>query len=290
MRSVRTSCAPRVSLTKRALWVIERNLDRDLSLSDLAAACEVSRWHLSHAFTEGVGRPITEYVRSRRLSFAAEALAAGAPDILDLALASGYNSHEAFSRAFKTLLGVTPESVRHKRTTAGLPLVAAIDMTTVDERTLPMPELRTKEAMTFVGLFDRFALDTTYGIPTLWRRFMTSYAEIENKVDPIPVGVIGPIGEDGSFNYGCAVQVAASAAPSAPITVLNVPAQRYALFPHTGHVATIRSTYDAIWNRVLPESAWTTPEQPGLERHHPTFNPLTGEGGITIWIPVVKAS
>ena len=277
------------SLTKRALWVIERNLDRDLSLGDLAAACDVSRWHLSHAFTERVGRPITEYVRSRRLSFAAEALAAGAPDILDLALASGYNSHEAFSRAFKTLLGVTPESVRHRRTTVGLPLVAAIDMTTADERTFPMPELRTKEAMTFVGLFDRFALDTTHGIPALWRRFMTSYAEIEGRVDPIPVGVIGPIGEDGCFNYGCAVQVDAPATPAMPITVLNVPAQRYALFPHTGHVSTIRSTYDAIWNRVLPESGWTTPEQPGLERHHPTFNPLTGEGGITIWIPVVKA-
>jgi AraC family transcriptional regulator len=196
-----------VSLTNRALWVIERNLDRDLSLGDLAAACDVSRWHLSHAFTERVGRPITDYLRSRRLSFAAEALAAGAPDILDLALASGYGSHEAFSRAFKALLGVTPESVRRRRTTAGLPLVVAIDMTTADERTLPMPELETKEAMTFIGLFERFALDTTHGIPALWRRFMPSYSEIEGKVDPIPVGVVGPIGGDGCFNYGCAAQV-----------------------------------------------------------------------------------
>jgi AraC family transcriptional regulator len=278
-----------VPLTKRALWVIERNLDRDLSLGDLAAACEVSPWHLSHAFTERVGQPIIEYVRSRRLSFAAEALAAGAPDILDLALASGYNSHEAFSRAFKNLLGVTPETVRQRRSTVGLRLVGAIDMTTADERTLPMPELRTKEAMTFVGVFERVALDTTWSIPALWRRFMASYAEIDGKVDPIPVGVIGPIGGDGRFNYGCAVQVEASTVPATPMTMLRVPAQRYALFPHAGHVLAIRSTYDAIWNRVLPENGWTTPEQPSLERHHPTFNPLTGDGGITIWIPVVTA-
>jgi AraC family transcriptional regulator len=277
-------------LTKRALWVIERNLDRDLSLTDLAAACDVSRCHLSHAFTERVGRPITDYVRSRRLSSAAEALAAGAPDILDLALASGYNSHEAFSRAFKTLLGVTPESVRRRRTTAGLPLVSAIDMTTAEERTLPMPEVTAKGAMTFVGLFDRFTLDTTHGIPALWRRFMASYGDIEDKVDPIPVGVIGPIGEDGCFAYGCAAQVGLSAAPPASMSVLNVPAQRYALFPHLGHVSTIRSTYDAIWNQVLSENGWTTPERPGLERHHPTFNPLTGEGGVTIWIPVLPVS
>ena len=277
-------------VTKRALWIIERNLDRTLSLGELAAACDVSPWHLSHAFTEHVGRPITDYMRSRRLSFAAETLAAGAPDILDLALTSGYNSHEAFSRAFKTLLGVTPESVRHRRTTAGLPLVAAIDMTTADGRTLPAPELRMTDAMSFVGVFERLSLDHTHLIPALWRRFMTSHAHVEGKVESIPVGIIGPIDADGCFDYGCAVQVGGSAAPPAPMTMLKMPAQRYALFPHTGHVSTVRSTYHAIWNQVLLDNGWTTPEAPSLERHNPTFNPLTGEGGITIWIPVVNAS
>ena len=282
-----------MSVTNRALWVIERNLDRNLSLGDLAAACGVSPWHLSHAFTERVGRPITGYMRSRRLSFAAEALAAGAPDILDLALASGYNSHEAFSRAFKVLLGATPESVRHRRTTVGLPLVPAIDMTTAEERTLPVPELRMTDAMSFVGVFERLALDTTHIIPSLWRHFMAASAHVEGKVESIPVGIIGPIDGDGCFDYGCAVQVGGSVAPPASparLTLLNVPARRYALFPHSGHVSTIRSTYNAIWNRVLPENGWTTPEAPGFERHHPTFDPLTGEGGVTIWIPVVKAS
>ena len=223
-----------MSVTNRALWVIERNLDRNLSLGDLAAACGVSPWHLSHAFTERVGRPITGYMRSRRLSFAAEALAAGAPDILDLALASGYNSHEAFSRAFKVLLGVTPESVRHRRTTVDLPLVAAIDMTTAEERTLPMPELRMTDAMSFVGVFERLALDTTHLIPSLWRLFMASCAHVEGKVESIPVGIIGPIDGDGCFDYGCAVQVGGSVAaagaddaaqPACPAIRL-VPAQR----------------------------------------------------------------
>ena len=46
------------------------------------------------------------YVRARRLSDAARALIAGAPDILRLALDSGYASHEAFSRAFKSQFGL----------------------------------------------------------------------------------------------------------------------------------------------------------------------------------------
>jgi AraC family transcriptional regulator len=277
-----------MSLTTRALWVIERNLDRNLHLRDLASACDVSSCHLSHAFAECVGRPITSYVRARRLSCAAEALAAGAPNILGLALASGYNSHEAFTRAFKELLGVTPASVRRRRTTAGLPLVMAIDMITAGKQPLPAPDIEAAGAMTFVCLFRRFALDALRDIPALWRDFTPSYAEIDGKLDPIPVGVLGPIDEDGCFDYGCGVQVDASSTPPKGMTTLSLPAQRYAVFRHDAHVSTIKGTYDTIWNRALPEHGWTMRVQPGLERHDPTFDPLTGHGGITIWIPVVK--
>ena len=137
-----------MSLTKRALWIIERNLDDELSLGDLASACGVSPCHLSHAFAESLGQTVTQYRRARRLSFAAQALANGAPDILDLALASGYGSHEAFSRAFKSLLGATPESVRQRGSTAGLPLAPAADMMDARDRSLPPPEIKSAPART----------------------------------------------------------------------------------------------------------------------------------------------
>jgi AraC family transcriptional regulator len=52
------------------------------------------------------------YARGRRLSEAARALAAGAPNILEVALAAGYGSHEAFTRAFRRQFGVPPEALR----------------------------------------------------------------------------------------------------------------------------------------------------------------------------------
>src|SRR5689334_4193404 len=108
-------------LLQRVLWVIERHLYGDLSLAAIAQACRVSTFHLSRAFSEHYGRSLTDYVRGRRLSLAAESLASGAPDILEVALASGYGSHEAFSRAFKTSFGLTPELVRRRATADGLP-------------------------------------------------------------------------------------------------------------------------------------------------------------------------
>ena len=67
-----------------------------------------------------------EYLRGRRLTEAAYALAAGADDILSVALDSCYASHEAFSRAFKAHFGRTPEEVRKSESIEGLRLVDAI--------------------------------------------------------------------------------------------------------------------------------------------------------------------
>ena len=100
-------------LTNKALWTIERNLDRPLTLGELADACGVSPFRLAHAFGQTTGFSVMQYVRGRRLAEAAQALASGdAPDILNLALDAGYGSHEAFSRAFRAQFGRTPETVR----------------------------------------------------------------------------------------------------------------------------------------------------------------------------------
>jgi AraC family transcriptional regulator len=91
----------KVSFPDKALWIIERNSTQPLTLDGIAAACGVSRSHLAHAFGTATGVSVMQYVRARRLSAAAQALAAGAPDILSIALETGYGSHEAFTRAFR---------------------------------------------------------------------------------------------------------------------------------------------------------------------------------------------
>ena len=64
------------------------------------------------AFAAATGLSVMRYVRARRLTEAARALANGAPDILSVALDADYGSHEAFTRAFRDHFGVTPEAVR----------------------------------------------------------------------------------------------------------------------------------------------------------------------------------
>jgi len=56
----------------------------------------------------------------------------------------------------------------------------------------------------------------------------------------------------------CGVEIAAKRDLPKGITTLSVPAQKYAVFTHRGHIAGIRATIAAIWSKWFPESghAW----------------------------------
>src|SRR4030081_2114334 len=96
----------------KALWYIESHLADALTLDEIAGVAGISRFHMVRAFAAATGFSVMRYVRARRLSEAARALADGAPDILSLALDADYGSHEAFTRAFRDHFGITPEAVR----------------------------------------------------------------------------------------------------------------------------------------------------------------------------------
>src|SRR5580698_8812271 len=107
---------------QKALWFIESHLAEALSLDEIAGVAGISRFHMVRAFAAATGLPVMRYVRARRLTEAARALASGAPDILSLALEADYGSHEAFTRAFRDRFGVTPEAVRASARLDNLPL------------------------------------------------------------------------------------------------------------------------------------------------------------------------
>lgn len=275
-----------MTLSHKALWVIERNLPRMNTLADVADACGVSAFHLAHAFGQANGVSVMTYIRGRRLTKAAEMLAAGAPDILSLALDSGYNSHEAFSRAFRAQFGVTPDMVRRTGTTEDLAMVNAIDMTH-NSGPLKAPAIKHGEKILAVGLAQRHPFEKPQDIPAQWQDFMaTKYAAIPHKRQGMPIGMSNGPDDDGNFEYICAAEVETFATTPRGLIEIEVPARRYAVFAHDGHVSAIGATYNAIWNEWLPASGEKPANAPCIERHRAAFNPQTGMGGVDIWIPL----
>lgn len=96
----------------RVLIHIQRNLDKAPSLEELANIAAFSPYHFHRVFRGMIGESVQEHIRRLRLECAAIQLKLSETPIVQIALEAGYESHEAFSRAFKSSRGVTPSQYR----------------------------------------------------------------------------------------------------------------------------------------------------------------------------------
>jgi AraC family transcriptional regulator len=99
-------------------------------------------------------------------------------------------------------------------------------------------------------------------------------------------GVICNTDDAGNADYIAGVEVSDFSGIPGDWARLRIPEQRYAVFTHNDHVAAIRHTWMAIFNKWLPESGYRPTGGPEFERYGEDFDPATGRGGIEIWIPV----
>src|SRR5579885_3590060 len=154
-----------MNAAQKALWYIESHLARPLTLDEISAMAGISRFHMVRAFAAATGFSVMRYVRARRLTEAARALAAGAPDILALALEADYGSHEAFTRAFRDHFGVTPETVRSLACIDDLKLQEPIQMNSAPIENLKPPRFETSRPLLVAGVGDRYNHENGAGIP-----------------------------------------------------------------------------------------------------------------------------
>jgi AraC family transcriptional regulator len=91
---------------------IHKNISEPLNRETLAAVAGFSVPHFHRVFTARVGESAISYVRRIRLERAARKLRMGAVDITEVALAAGYDSHAAFSKAFKQQFDLSPSEFR----------------------------------------------------------------------------------------------------------------------------------------------------------------------------------
>lgn len=276
-----------MQLLTKALWFIESHFAEEIALDDVAAVSGVSRFHLSRAFQAGTGISVMRYVRGRRLSEAARALAGGAPDILSLALDAGYGSHEAFTRAFRDQFGMTPEQVRAKGDLSSLALVEPTLMRDANFVSLNAPRYEEAGPMLIAGPGARFGDDTKDGIPALWQRFGAALDAMDGKIsDDVSYGVCHNDDGSGHFDYIAGVEVKDFGGVPDDLARVRLARQRYAVFSHGGHVASVRSTFHTIWSDWFPKSGHKMADAPLFERYGPEFDPATGNGGLEIWIPL----
>ena len=100
-----------IAVLNRLVDFIETHLSEEIDVTGLAGSLGTTEYHLRRMFSSLAGMPLSEYVRRRRMGVAA-ADVVGNGDLLGIAVRYGYGSAEAFSRAFRSVHGVSAGDVR----------------------------------------------------------------------------------------------------------------------------------------------------------------------------------
>ena len=103
-----------------AISYIEDNLASEVDFNKAAEKACCSLFHFQRMFFAIIGVTPAEYTRRRRLTLAAREFTTGGDKVIDVAMKYGYDSPEAFTRAFRNLHGINPQAAR----TPGVKLAA----------------------------------------------------------------------------------------------------------------------------------------------------------------------
>lgn len=279
-----------------ALDYIEQHLTQNVDLRAAAKIACCSEYHFKRMFSALAGMPLSEYIRRRRLTLAAQELAGGGARVIDVAMKFQYDSPDAFARAFHAQHGIAPSQARREvhllnsftRMTFQLTIRGGSNMNY---------RLVEKEAFRIVGLKRRVTLRYEGVNPEIAAMWASLDAETIRQLKEIsnvePMGLVSASvnfsegRQDGGQLDHC-IGAATDRACPAQFEALEVPALTWAVFESVGRFP---ETLQSIWGRIyaewFPSSDYQQAEGPELlwneskDVTSPTFR-------SEIWIPVQK--
>lgn len=99
---------------KEAINYIEQNFQNNITIEDIAAVCGINRSYFGKIFRNSIGRSPQEFLMNYRMVKATELLKLTSLSIAEIGSAVGYENQLHFSRAFKTIYGVSPREWRNQ--------------------------------------------------------------------------------------------------------------------------------------------------------------------------------
>ncbi|SFC91709.1 transcriptional regulator, AraC family [Bacillus sp. OV322] len=159
-----------VESLQKAIDYMEDHLLEDMDMKQIAKEANSSVFHFQRTFALLTDVSVGEYLRRRRLTLAAQELVRSQCKIIDLAYKYGYDTPEAFSRAFRRQHGVKPSEVRknHGKLNAYNRLIIQVTLKGRDPMKYKIVE---RESFQVVGVKREFSLaggENLKGIPLFW--------------------------------------------------------------------------------------------------------------------------
>lgn len=284
-----------VESLQKAIDYIEQHLLEEILIEDIAKQANSSPFHFQRTFAILTDMTIGEYIRNRRLTLAAQELSSSDCKIIDIALKYGYDTPEAFTKAFRKQHSITPSEARNNlgKLHSYNRLVIQVSLKGVE----PMKySILQKEAFQIVGVKREFSCkndEQQQGIPKFWEDvhkdgindclFSLNNGEVK--------GVLGVCLEKEKTNPGMMdYWIATDHVGEVPegLMSMEIPESTWAVFEvHGAMPDAMPKVWKQIFSEWFPSSGYAYTGTPELEVYS-NDNPFSPDYYSEIWIPVKK--
>ncbi len=267
--------------------------DADLSVEALSSVAAFSKFHFHRQFSELFGVGVHRYVQLLRLKRASYRLAFRGDSILDIALSSGYESHEAFSRAFRKAFEQAPSEFR-----------AGPDWERFHQTQAPLTGVRSEHMNPAYRYEDvsiqdfpetRVAVLEHRGDPRRLGDSIRRFIEWrkQNRLPPRVSATFNlfhePTESPEDFRLDLCAAISSDIVPdSSGVTQKSIPAGRCAVLRHVGSDDTLGAAIRYLYSTWLPKSGEEPRDFPLFARRVRFFPDVPEHEAVTeIYLPVL---
>jgi AraC family transcriptional regulator len=280
-----------VETLQKAIDYMEKHLLDDLTVDRIAKQANISPFHFQRAFSLLTGITVGEYLRRRRLTLAAQELSGTNAKVIDIALKYGYETPEAFSKAFRRLHGITPSEARNHSGTLVSYNRLVIQMRLKGAEPMEYKIVQS-DRFQIVGIKRRYSYaneEQMAEIPRFWTEVNRDgtadrLVRLNNGQLKGLLGVCVVCNEEKTMDYWIATQYDGDAPEG--FSTLEIPAAKWAVFAVNGPMPhAMQNAWKRIFSEWLPSSGYEIAGTPEMEVY-PAGDPYSPEYRSEIWIPV----
>nr|WP_149472768.1 AraC family transcriptional regulator [Oceanobacillus polygoni] len=256
-----------------SLSYIEDNLDSHIDLEEVAKRAYCSEHHFKRLFSLLSGITISEYIRRRRLTLAALDLKDQHVKVIDIAIKYGYQSPDAFSRAFQGFHGVIPSLARnpeqnlkaYPRMSFQLTIQGGVEMNYRIVEKEPFQVVGVKYSVEMAdGELSPAYEDMITAISDSKMNELESMSDTEERYGIVHVSVNYNESAEGKATFDQYIGAITTKEVTDAYSTLEIPSLLWAIFEVDGDWQQIEEHWQRIYSEWLPSSSYELAEGPEM--------------------------
>ncbi len=277
-----------------AIEFIEAHLFEDNLYKEVFNHVHLSKYHFHRIFLASTYHTLGGYIKKRRFTVIANLVSGSEKKIVDIALACGYESHEAFTRAFKSYFQMAPYAYRKRKRENPLLLLKPMERELIESiqgKYLFVPKIERICGVNLKG----YGFETTLNDHQLEAYWGNLFRFIEeNQIQTLDqYGYTiwldenkDPSGLSNDENYRAFIGINLAGQGIEHLDSYALEPGEYAVFRIEEEFEYIHEVYRYIYFQWLKKSNYELREGYVMERYSPDFSYINHSGCMWIMIPV----